>query len=124
MSPLALALKMASPDTPRFVKTHDFNVWLLNHTQRFPKNLRVSYTSRLEGLSFEFEELILMANAVRGEQRKEFLALADGKLICLRAFLRYATDFELWGSRQAKYAAESVDELGRLLGAWLKGVDR
>ncbi|MEZ6055497.1 MAG: hypothetical protein R3C01_02210 [Planctomycetaceae bacterium] len=64
---LALALKTASPETPLFVKTHEFNVWLLNHTQRFPKNLRLSYTSRLEGLSFEFEELILMANAVRDE---------------------------------------------------------
>jgi len=35
---------MSVPDTPLFVKTHDFNVWLVNHTQRFPKNLRYSYS--------------------------------------------------------------------------------
>ena len=111
---------MALPETPLFVKTHDFNVWLINHTQRFPKNLRHSYTQRLELLAFEFEELILMANSVRGEQRRDFLLLADGKLVCLRALLRYTADWNLLGGGQFQFAAQSLDELGRLLGAWLK----
>ncbi|MFN5314108.1 MAG: hypothetical protein ACK5FF_06605 [Planctomyces sp.] len=53
---------MQMPDTPLFVKTHDFVLWLLRHTQRFPKNLRHSYTNRVESLAFEFEELLVMAN--------------------------------------------------------------
>ena len=40
---------MSVPKTPLFVKTHDFTVWLLRHTQRFLKNLRYSYTIRLVG---------------------------------------------------------------------------
>ena len=36
------------PDTRLFVKTHDFLLWLIKHTQRFPKNLRHTYTQRLE----------------------------------------------------------------------------
>ena len=35
------------PDTPLFVKTHDFLLWLLGCTQRFPKHLRHSYTLKL-----------------------------------------------------------------------------
>ena len=115
---------MPVPDTPLFVKTHDFIVWLLAHSQRFPKHLRHSYTNRLENTAFEFQELTLLANAVRGQQRREFLELADGKLLCLRALLRYTTDLQLLSSRQVKYAAECVEELGRLLGAWVKGTDR
>lgn len=38
---------MALPTTPLFVKTHDFLLWLIRHTQRFPKNLRHSYTLKL-----------------------------------------------------------------------------
>jgi hypothetical protein len=34
---------MAKPDTPLFVKTHDFLLWLISHTQRFPKNMRRSF---------------------------------------------------------------------------------
>jgi hypothetical protein len=116
--------QLAIPDTPLFVKTHDFLLWLIRHTQRFPKNLRHSYTQGLENLAFDFQEAILMANAVRGPARSEWLARADGRLVCLRARLRMAYGLQLLGSNQIKYAAEHLDELGRLLGAWRKGTDR
>jgi hypothetical protein len=115
---------MRIPNTPLFVKTHDFNVWLVNHTKRFPKNLRHSYTQRLESTAFEFEELILTANTVRGQDRLQLLDAADGKLLCVGALLRYATDWNLLGSRQMQFAAECLTELGRLLGAWRKGTSR
>ncbi len=115
---------MRMPDTPLFVKTHDFLVWLLRHTQRFPRNLRHSYTVKLETMGFDFQEALLMANQVRGRDRMEWLERADGRLVCLRALLRFAYDFELLAGTQVKHAAERLDELGRLLGAWKKGTDR
>jgi hypothetical protein len=115
---------MALPTTPLFVKTHDFILWLIRHTQRFPKNLRHSYTLKLEMMGFEFQESILMANAARGPQRSQWLQTADGKLVCLRALLRFAYDLQLLAGNQVEHAARLVDELGRLLGAWRKGTDR
>jgi hypothetical protein len=111
-------------DTPLFVKTHDWTLWLLERTQRFPKQIRHSYTNRLESLAFDFEELLLLANASRGTQRREYLERADARLICLKALLRYAGDLRLLAINQLRYAAEQLDQLGRLLGAWLKGTDR
>ena len=113
----------AIPDTPLFVKTHDFLLWLIRHTQRFPKNLRHSYTLKLENIVFEFQESILMANAVRGADRSRWLGQADGKLGCLRALLRFAYDLQLLAGNQVQYAAGLVDELGRLLGAWRDGIN-
>jgi hypothetical protein len=72
------------PDTPLFVKTHDFLLWLIRHTQRFPKNLRQSYTQRLETTALDFQEAILLANSVRGDARRRWLEIADGRLACLR----------------------------------------
>ena len=115
---------MQHPDTPLFVKTHDFVLWLLRHTTRFPKNLRHSYTNRLESLAFEFEQLLIMANSSRGVHRGEYLRQADGKLACLRAMLRYSYDLQFLSGQQIKYSAEYLEQLGRLLGAWLKGTDR
>lgn len=86
---------MAAPNTPLFVKTHDFIVWLLRHTQRFPKNLRHSYTIRLESTCFDFEEQILLANTARGRDRLDLLDQADGKLVFLRSLLRYCLDLQL-----------------------------
>ena len=118
-----LAMKMEIPNTPLFVKTHDFLVWLIGRSQRFPKNLRHSYTARLENLALEFNEALLMANTARGRTRSRWLAVADGKLVCLRALLRLAYDLKLVAGTQLKYAASQVEELGRLLGAWRKGTD-
>jgi hypothetical protein len=115
---------MPAPATPLFVKTHDFTVWLVNHTQRFPKSLRHSYTLKLETAAFEFEEAILMANAARGRDRHAWLVQADGRLTVLRALLRYALDWKLLGGNQVHHAVTLIDELGRLLGGWLKGTDR
>ncbi len=115
---------MNIPDTPLFVKTHDFIVWLLGRTQRFPKNLRHSYTNRLETLAFEFEEALLLANQARGEERRGWQAQADAKLLCLRMLLRYSFDLKLLAENQLRYAAEQFEQLGRLLGAWMKGTNR
>ncbi len=73
--------RMSTPDTPLFVKTHDFLLWLILHTQRFPKNLRHTYMHKLETIALEFREAILMANAVRGQQRSQWLTRAEGKLL-------------------------------------------
>jgi 23S rRNA-intervening sequence protein len=115
---------MSAPETPLFVKTHDFLLWLIQRTLRFPKNLRQSYTLKLEMAAFDFQEAILMANAVRGAERSQWLARADGKLVCLRALLRLAYDLKLLAGTQCEHACQRVDELGRLLGAWKKGTDR
>jgi hypothetical protein len=74
---------MSLPDTPLFVKTHDFIVWLVRHTQRFAKNLRHSYTNRLESLAFDFEQSLLAANVCRGPDRARWLEVADGQLLGL-----------------------------------------
>ena len=111
-------------ELPLFVKTHDWVLWLLQRTQRFPRHLRHSYTDRLENLAFDFEELLLRANAVRGRQRRALLDAADCVLCRLRALLRYAGDLQLLGSAQLHFASDQLDQLGRLLGAWLKGTDR
>ncbi len=102
---------MQSFATPLFVKTHDFNVWLINHTQRFPKSLRQSYTLRFESAAFDFEQAILMANSLRDHERYLWLLQADGRLVVLRSLIRYALDWHLLGGKQIQYAAEAIDEL-------------
>jgi hypothetical protein len=104
---------MLVPDTPLFVETRDFLLWLMKHTQRFPKNLRHSYTNKLELMALEFQEALLLANAVRGPERSRWLAEGDGRLVCLRALLRLAHALQLLGGNQLKYAAERMEELPR-----------
>ena len=114
----------SAPTTPLFVKTHDFIVWLFHHSARAPKRLRHSYTQRVESSALEFEATILRANAARDEKRGEFLSIADGELAVLRSLLRYSVDFQLLDRGSERHAIRCLDELGRLLGAWLAATAR
>ena len=115
---------MSPPTTPLFVKTHDFNLWLFERTARFPKRLRHSYTHRLETLALDFEQTLIIANSSREQARLARLREADATLACLRTLMRYAYDFETISVRQLEFSARQMDELGRLLGAWIKGSGR
>ena len=115
---------MSLPNTPLFVKTHDFVLWLIRHTQRFPKNLRHTLTHKLEWTVIDLQQTLIMANTVRGPARLRFLEQADGQLVCVRVLLTLAGDLALLGATQVRYSAECLEELGRLLGAWKKGTDR
>ncbi len=90
---------MPLPNTPLFVKTHDFVLWLIRHTQRFPKNLRHTLSQKLEWTAIEFQQSLIMANSVRGAERLRFLNQADGLLVCLRVLLTLAGDLNCWGNR-------------------------
>ena len=57
---------MKTLDTPLFVKTHDFILWLLKHSARFPKYLRATLTVRLENAAFDFQQQIHAPQSLLG----------------------------------------------------------
>jgi hypothetical protein len=44
--------------SPLFIKTHDFVVWLFQHTSKFPRQYRHTLTERLEGAALEFQRCL------------------------------------------------------------------
>jgi hypothetical protein len=59
--------------SPIFSKTTDFLLWLLQHTEKFPKSERFRMAKRLEDTAFGFYELLI--EATRSTSRKRFLLL-------------------------------------------------
>jgi len=59
--------------SPIFSKTTDFLLWLLQHTEKFPKSERFRMAKRLEDTAFGFYELLI--EATRSASRKRFLLL-------------------------------------------------
>jgi four helix bundle protein len=104
--------------SPIFTKTTDFIMWLLQHTEKFPKSERFRLARRLEDCAFEIYELLMQA--ARSSQKRRYLYLADLELEKLRFYVRVAQARKLTTIQQYHYAAESLSEIGRLLGGWLK----
>lgn len=106
--------------SPIFSKTSDFILWLLNHTERFPKSERFRLARRLEDSAFTFYELLIQAT--RRQQKRRLLLEADLELEKLRLYIRMAQARKLTSLSQYRYAAGSLTEIGKLLGGWLRTV--
>ncbi|MCP4212986.1 MAG: diversity-generating retroelement protein Avd [Halieaceae bacterium] len=107
--------------SPIFSKTYDFILWLLNHTEHFPKSERFRMARRLEDTAFEFYELLIQA-ARSNKRILQTLREADLILDKLRLYLRLSHARKLTTGRQYQHAASLIAEIGNLLGGWLKSL--
>lgn len=103
-----------------FTQTYDLLRWLLPCCERFPKAQRFALTARLQGAALDFTEAIYAANAQHGEARLRLLRKADSHLNTLRLYLRLAQQFEWLRPGQFLHVSKLVNEVGRLLGGWIR----
>jgi four helix bundle protein len=106
--------------SPIFSKTSDFILWLLDHTEKFPKSERFRLAKRIEDSAFSFYELLIQA--ARSSQKRRVLIQADLELEKLRLYVRLSQSRKLTNPRQYRHAAGMLVEIGRLLGGWLKSL--
>lgn len=106
--------------TPIFTRTFDFVTWLMAVTNHFPRSQRFLVTKRLLDAALDFQELLVDANACRGQARLGKLDQADAELDKVRLYLRLAFRWSWLSSGQYEHAAAHVTEIGRLLGGWKK----
>ena len=106
--------------SPIFAKTSNFLLWLLQHTEKFPKGERFRLTKRIEDAAFDFYEVLI--RAVKSGNKKRLLLAADLELDKLRLYLRLAHSRKLTDNAQYLFAAEALTEIGKLLGGWMKSL--
>ena len=112
-------MKETRPQSPLFVKTYDFLLWLIPLTLKFPKAQRFLMAERLGKMALDFYELIL--EAVMGSAgTMEKLDQADRLLTKIRLYVRLSHDLQCISPGQYEYAAKQIDEIGRLIGGWKK----
>lgn len=111
---------MSEKQSPIFSKTYDFILWLLNHTETFPKSERFRMARRLEDSAFHFYELLI--ETAHSEHKHHNLIKADMELDKLRLYIRMCNSRGLTKPNQYHYAAECIIEIGKLLGGWIKSV--
>ena len=113
-------------ESPIFIKTQVFAVWLLERTERFRKTQRFVMGKRLQDAILNFQEAIIQV--AKKDNSIEYLREADAQLEMVRRHIRTCVDLKLLSPRQYEYAAGHLVELGKLLGGWInkenKGMNR
>jgi hypothetical protein len=100
----------------------DFCVWLMAHTQKYPKSLRFSLAVRTENRALELVELAVTANHRR--DKLGLLARADEALASLRILVRLGHAMRVLPVNSYEFACREMDEIGRLLGGWIRQQSR
>jgi hypothetical protein len=111
---------MSYQEMPIFTRTFDLLSWLLQLSNHFPRAQRHTVTQRMLGAAFDLRERLEEANLRRGAARLERLQRADECLARLRLYVRLAARWDWISAGQYQHGAKMLDEIGRLLGGWIK----
>ena len=105
-------------ESPIFSRTYDLLCWLLPATNKFPRQQRFVLAAAVQRSVFGFQERLI--EATRLPEPLMALRRADAELAKLRVYLRLCRDLDLLSMGQYEHVSRMVDEIGRLLGGWLR----
>ncbi len=103
---------------PIVTKAYDLALWLLPRVNDFPRSYRFVLGDRLIHLMLDLVEGLIDASHLREKRRT--LELVSVKLNRLRFLIRLSKDLKLLTVSRYEYAARAINEIGAMLGGWLK----
>jgi hypothetical protein len=95
-----------------------FILWLIPTLERFPRTQRFLLGDRIETVALDVLERLIEATYTR--ERGGLLREANTDIEKLRYLLRIAHALHYLDNRRYEHAARTLDEIGRLVGGWLR----
>jgi 23S rRNA-intervening sequence protein len=99
-------------------KAYQLMLWLMPTVEKFPRSQKFLLGDRIQGAALDIIEGLVEATYARN--RLPVLRAVNLKLEQLRYLFRLATDLKFLDLRRYEHAARAIDEIGRLVGGWLR----
>ncbi len=103
---------------PALEKWYQFLRWLVPTVEKIPKAQKFTLGDRIQTSALDVLERLIEATYSR--QAAHLLVAANLGLEKLRFLFRLASDLQLLDLRRYEFAARAIDEVGRLVGGWMK----
>ena len=104
-----------------FQKTYEYAVWLYFLLNRLPRNHRPILGQQIHSLALAILVGVVDANTERDVQQRKLLQMKISRnLDTLRILIRLTKDVKLMSIKQYAFAADKMNEIGRMLSAWIK----
>ena len=97
---------------------HRFMLWLIPTVDTFPRSQKFVLGDRIESIALDVLERLIEATYTRG--REALLAQANLGVEKLRYLMRIASEPHYLDLRRYEHAARALDEIGRMVGGWIK----
>lgn len=105
-------------NTNAITKTYDLLKWLMPAVSKYPKDKRFTLGSRIEDKLLFILELLIEANY--SKEKLGCLKQANLNLEIFRYLIRLSFDLRFIDLRRYEYISGKTDEVGRLIGGWIK----
>jgi hypothetical protein len=106
---------------PAIEAHYQFLLWLIPTLERLPRSQKFLLGDRIQATALDVLEALIEATYTR--DRKAHLARANLGVEKLRFFFRLAVELRYLDRRRYEHAARALDDVGRMIGGWLKAHD-
>jgi hypothetical protein len=107
---------------PALEAHRQFLLWLVPTVEKFPRAQKFLLGDRIQTTALDVLEALIEATYTR--ERRVHLARANLGLEKLRHFIRLAVELKHLDPRRYEHAVRSLDDIGRLVGAWAKANEK
>ena len=101
-----------------YEKMYEFILWMNHAIIKFPKQQRFVLGQRIENITLGILSTIIITNQ-EFDKTKGIKSISI-QLDILRTYIRLAKDFKILSIRQYMFACEKLNEIGKMLGGWMK----
>ena len=89
-----------------------------------PKQSRFTLGAKIDALFLDTIEFLFIASYLAKEQKLPVLQRANSRLDLLKFFLQIGWELKLVDTKKYSVLSESLDEIGRMLGGWMRGLQK
>src|ERR1035437_2417453 len=107
-------------DTPIFVKTYELYKNFYTNLSSFPKKDRYTLGQKCETVLLDLLETIIMASNLSKQEKLPVLRKASLKIDLLRVFFKLGKDLKIIENKKYVELENSVSEIGKMVGGWIK----
>jgi hypothetical protein len=107
-------------DIPIFKKSYDLYKTLYSYRADIPRQDKYAIWQRSEDGAIDILEDILFASQTRQAEKAPILERASVKLNLLRVLIRLMKETKVIDAKKYTTLQEMIDEIGRMLGGWIK----
>ncbi|MBI3638187.1 diversity-generating retroelement protein Avd [Candidatus Wolfebacteria bacterium] len=107
-------------DIPIFKKSYELYKIFYSYRSVVPKQDRYTIWQRCESLILDVIEGILLASQTAKNEKLPILEKTSLKLNLLRVFIRLMKEVKTIDNKKYVALEKLVDEIGRMLGGWIK----
>jgi 23S rRNA-intervening sequence protein len=109
-------------DIPIFKKSYDLYRTLFEYRRFVPKPDHYALFERIDKTALDIIECILLASSQQKMAKLPTLIQASLKLNLLRVLVRLMKDTKTLDSKKYIYLESMIDEIGRMLGGWIRSI--